>query len=76
MHAGPAIACPRSLNGIRSRGQPVEGNLLDSGLLTPVQNENGTKCFGDCWVWTSSAYLGYPGFRPLRARSASITASS
>jgi ergothioneine biosynthesis protein EgtB len=45
--------------------QPVEGNLLESGLLTPVQNENGTKCFGDCWVWTSSAYLGYPGFRPL-----------
>ena len=48
-----------------AEGQPVEGNLLDSGLLTPVQNENGTKCFGDCWVWTSSAYLGYPGFRPL-----------
>jgi ergothioneine biosynthesis protein EgtB len=45
--------------------QPVEGNLLESGLLTPVQNESGTKCFGDCWVWTSSAYLGYPGFRPL-----------
>ncbi len=62
-----------------AKGQPVEGNLLDSGELTPVssaalgQNENGTKyqkqngtrCYGDCWVWTSSAYLGYPGFRPL-----------
>ena len=60
-------------------GQPIEGNLLDSGNLTPVpatdlvQNENGakhqnqetTKYFGDCWVWTSSAYLGYPGFHPL-----------
>jgi ergothioneine biosynthesis protein EgtB len=42
-----------------------ESNLLDSGLLTPVQGEKGVKCFGDCWVWTSSAYLGYPGFRPL-----------
>jgi len=60
-------------------GQPVEGNLLDSSSLMPipakdfVQNENGakhqdqetTKYYGDCWVWTSSAYLGYPGFHPL-----------
>jgi ergothioneine biosynthesis protein EgtB len=49
-----------------AEGQPVEGNLLDSGLLmpAPVQNENPTK-WGDCWVWTASAYLGYPGFKPL-----------
>ena len=51
-------------------GRPVEGNLLDSGNLmpvssAPVQNDNPTKCYGDCWVWTSSAYLGYPGFHPL-----------
>jgi ergothioneine biosynthesis protein EgtB len=52
-------------------GQPVEGNLLDSGEFMPVpstnllQDQNGTKCYGDCWVWTSSAYLGYPGFHPL-----------
>ena len=54
-----------------AEGQPVEGNLLDSGLLVPsprtalLQNEHPTKWFGDCWVWTASAYLGYPGFRPL-----------
>jgi formylglycine-generating enzyme required for sulfatase activity len=54
-----------------AEGQPVEGNLLDSGRLMPstnlVQNESGTKYhyYGDCWVWTSSAYLGYPGFKPL-----------
>jgi len=53
-------------------GQPIEGNLLDSGNLTPipstnlVQNQDGAKhYYGDCWVWTSSAYLGYPGFKPL-----------
>jgi len=54
---------------VAAEGQPVEGNLLDSGNLRPVsttlvQNQNETM-FGDCWVWTSSAYLGYPGFRPL-----------
>jgi len=53
-----------------AEGQPVEGNLLDSGEFAPVpstallQNRNAAK-YGDCWVWTSSAYLGYPGFHPL-----------
>jgi ergothioneine biosynthesis protein EgtB len=61
-------------------GEPVEGNLIDSGLMMPAsvsnllqdqnaakhQNESGAKrWYGDCWVWTSSAYLGYPGFKPL-----------
>ena len=54
-----------------AEGQPVAGNLLNSGNLLPihstnlVQNENGAKHYGDCWAWTSSAYLGYPGFKPL-----------
>jgi ergothioneine biosynthesis protein EgtB len=54
-------------------GEPVDGNLLDSGRLMPapksdiVQSKSGAKhhYYGDCWVWTSSAYLGYPGFKPL-----------
>ncbi len=54
-----------------AEGQPVEGNLLDSGNLMPVsadlvQNRaRPTKWYGDCWEWTGSAYLGYPGFKPL-----------
>ncbi len=52
-----------------AEGQPVEGNLLDSGWLRPVStvllpNQRPTQ-WGDCWEWTASAYLGYPGFRPL-----------
>ena len=52
-----------------AEGQPVEGNLLDSGWLRPVStallpNQRPTP-WGDCWQWTASAYLGYPGFRPL-----------
>jgi ergothioneine biosynthesis protein EgtB len=56
-----------------AEGQPIEGNFLDSGRLMPVASatsaptldKNGAKYWGDCWQWTSSAYLGYPGFRPL-----------
>ena len=52
---------------------PIEGNLLDSGSLSPApigENGNGQnrglhQIWGDCWEWTSSAYLGYPGFKPL-----------
>lgn len=56
---------------VAAEGQPVKGNFLDSGLLMPasatdpIQNQNATKWFGECWVWTGSAYLPYPGFRPL-----------
>jgi ergothioneine biosynthesis protein EgtB len=51
--------------------QPATGNLLDSGRLLPapsaalVQNQGPAQLFGDCWEWTASAYLGYPGFKPL-----------
>ena len=54
-------------------GQPNEGNLLESGKLTPapadglVQNQGPAQqqWYGDCWEWTASAYLGYPGFQAL-----------
>ena len=48
---------------------PVEGNLLESGNLrtapAPANPGQIAQLFGDCWEWTSSAYLGYPGFQPL-----------
>ncbi|MGA7342316.1 MAG: ergothioneine biosynthesis protein EgtB [Terracidiphilus sp.] len=53
-----------------AEGTQVEGNLLESGRLVPtpstdlVQNQGSTQ-WGDCWEWTGSAYLPYPGFRPL-----------
>jgi len=50
--------------------QPVEGNLLDSARLLPIaaafnQGQNSAQWYGDCWEWTGSAYLPYPGFKPL-----------
>jgi formylglycine-generating enzyme required for sulfatase activity len=46
----------------------VCGNLLDTGALRPLPAEEGggiAQIWGDCWEWTASAYLGYPGFQPL-----------
>jgi formylglycine-generating enzyme required for sulfatase activity len=54
-----------------AEGQPVCGNLLDSGKLVPspsklLQDQSPRQqWFGDCWEWVASAYLGYPGFAPL-----------
>jgi ergothioneine biosynthesis protein EgtB len=55
-----------------AEGQPVEGNLLDAGNLRPVAAQGlsadhpaQNQQWGDCWEWTASAYLGYPGFKPL-----------
>jgi ergothioneine biosynthesis protein EgtB len=56
--------------------EPVAGNLFDSGHLQPtpalepsstkpIQNQGPAQLYGDCWEWTASAYLGYPGFKPL-----------
>ena len=61
-----------------AEAQPVIGNLLDSGSLLPAPApqafqsqdpeasvESPSQFFGDCWEWTASAYLAYPGFQPL-----------
>jgi ergothioneine biosynthesis protein EgtB len=54
---------------VTAEGQPVGGNLLDAGRLTPAAAMDGSEeisqIWGDCWEWTASAYLGYPGFAPL-----------
>ena len=47
----------------------VKGNLLESGKLHPQAaksaSENAVQLYGDVWEWTVSAYLPYPGYRPL-----------
>ena len=41
---------------------PADGNQMDeAGPVAPV---GSASLFGDCWQFTRSAYLPYPGFRP------------
>ena len=43
-------------------------NLADSETYHPraagPANGGLRQAYGDCWEWTSSAYLPYPGFHP------------
>jgi len=47
---------------------PVAGNFVESGVLAPSgAPEPGAapvQLFGDCWEWTASPYVAYPGYAP------------
>jgi ergothioneine biosynthesis protein EgtB len=49
---------------VAADGRPVDGAFVGSGALHPTGDHRGSP-FGDAWQWTASAYLAYPGFRPL-----------
>src|SRR5262249_4911303 len=40
----------------------VSGNFLGSGRLHPSNDER--SFYGGTWVWTTSPYVAYPGYRP------------
>lgn len=48
-----------------ARGEPVSGQLLQTGNLHPEPAKKGeSQFYGDAWEWTRSAYDPYPGFKP------------
>ena len=54
----------------RARRTPVAGNFADRGVFHPMPQtapvgDEPVQMFGDVWEWTNSAYLAYPGYRPL-----------
>ncbi|MBK1650043.1 ergothioneine biosynthesis protein EgtB [Rhabdochromatium marinum] len=50
--------------------RPITGEFVESGRLhpraAPLDQSDGelSQLYGDCWEWTGSAYLPYPGYRP------------
>jgi ergothioneine biosynthesis protein EgtB len=55
-------AIARGQEGKEPAHSPAGGNQLD-GAEPPVPQGN-EGLFGECWQFTRSAYLPYPGFRP------------
>ena len=53
----PANVTDKQASGTRGPAPGLTGS--------PLEFESPAQLFGDCWEWTASAYLGYPGFRPL-----------
>jgi ergothioneine biosynthesis protein EgtB len=54
----------------RSLRSPLAGNFADRGAFHPLPHtapvgDEPVQMFGDVWEWTQSAYLAYPGYRPL-----------
>ncbi len=52
---------------VAASGRKVDGHFLRSHQVHPRPSlASGAldQLFGDCWEWTSSAYLPYPGYRP------------
>jgi ergothioneine biosynthesis protein EgtB len=46
---------------------PADGAFVESDVFHPTvagQHAGLQQMFGNLWQWTSSAYLGYPGYRP------------
>jgi ergothioneine biosynthesis protein EgtB len=47
----------------------ISGNFLEDERFhpAPAKQTSGPlqQMFGDCWEWTASPYVAYPGYRPL-----------
>lgn len=46
---------------LAARDQPITGNFVESGALTPLGGEGS---YGDLWAWTQSPYAPYPRYQP------------
>jgi ergothioneine biosynthesis protein EgtB len=67
--AGARLPTEAEWESAAAKRDAARGNLLDdAGAVHPLPAgaEGGIRqLFGDVWEWTGSAYLAYPGFRPV-----------
>ncbi len=55
---------------VAARGlDPEQGNFADADYVHPrpaqKASDNGlSQMYGDCWEWTASPYVAYPGYKP------------
>jgi ergothioneine biosynthesis protein EgtB len=60
--AGARLPTEAEWESAAASADPGGGNQLDAA--GPVRPQGGGGWFGDAWIWTASAFLPYPGFRP------------